>query len=374
MQNPLIGVSGPHPWDYPQVNNFLKTLNPTYTCPYIDYDVWMNGTSHPSWDGPKFYDAAYNLNQGYKMILGFSPIPLDKIATFVPMVLARYPNVWGVAPVLEQNAAISIAQIKEFRRVLPNARLVGPNLYTSYRVDYMDALLNGGAIACLDVLAMHDYFGCPGRGTSQPQPWGVYFHPTDPIHTDVPITPNLRGRIAWLKSYLKYTRKVFKNDHDVIYTEFGLFVNDPNDAKTVAQISKETNVPIVLSSPNTPSGPTSVSDFANGVYGEIVNGAFTMDWSLAIKNFLAEMETKFTLNTAQKVKMSADARSKNGNQSTIYNINWSTSNNYVVSLSPLDYDDVMVTAVNPGSVQISVEAMTGNKKLTSNIYVLVNPK
>jgi len=287
MKNPLIGVSGPHPWDTNEINNlFIKSLNATYSCPYVDYNWWMNGTSQPSWDGPRFYDEVYRLSKDYKMIWGFGTIPPDKISTFVPMILARYPDIWAVAPLLEAadvNQASEI--IKTFRAILPDTLLVGPNYPNDYAPAYMDALVKSGAIACLDIIAMHDYFGCPGNGSVPPQPWGAYSHPFDRVNAP---TPNLKGRIEWMQSYLKHTRQGF-NGHKVILTEYGIYINDANDGYQAARICKEMDVPLILSTPNSPAYQSWSLPFGNGVFTQQTNGTFKMEWSPAVQGFLKEI-------------------------------------------------------------------------------------
>ena len=289
MPNPLIGCSGPHPWEYPAINEFLKTLNATYSCPHVDYNWWVNGTDNKGWkggDGPAFYDDVYNLHKAYKMIMGFGPIPPQKLEEFVQMIAHRYPEVWAFSPLLENGDAIETDRIiKAFRAALPNARLVGPNLYTSHHPAYMDELVRLGTLGCLDILAMHDYMGCPGRGTAPTKPWGEYGHPTQVL--DYGHTPDLMGRIEWLRSYVKYTRNVFPDDPKIMYTEFGIYSGDINDAKLAAVISRLTEVPFILSTPNSPVG---ITPFSNGVYGPNVGGVFTTNWSPPVQEYLKTMD------------------------------------------------------------------------------------
>jgi hypothetical protein len=81
----------------------------------LDYNWFLNGTPNKNFlggDGPAFYDRFFVLNSKYRQLLQITSLPTNQIATFVPMILARYP-VWGLRPVVEEgNWAVAAATIK----------------------------------------------------------------------------------------------------------------------------------------------------------------------------------------------------------------------------------------------------------------------
>lgn len=287
-KNPCLGMSGLHPWGIEETHKLLREINGLYTVPYIDYHIWYNGKENlkPE-DAPAFYDKVISLNSEYRQILRFSPIPDDKRAEFVKMIIERYPNVWGVAPVSEIASAEEAAKtIKSFREILPDIRLVGPHYPTSYNVEYMDTLLKLGAIQCLDVIAMHDYYACPGRGTIPPPPWDgmPYAHPNEAMD----YFPNMFNRINWLKEkYVPFLRPNFNDGIKIIYAEYGLYSGNVNDAKLAALVSRYTGVPLILSSPQ---GPMGSYPYCHAIYTKQEDGSVTGKWNDAVNMLLETME------------------------------------------------------------------------------------
>ena len=282
MNNSLIGQSGFHPWDAPTTHEFQHTIKSTYCIPSIDYNWWVNGTNSEGWDGPRFYDEVYRLNKDHNMILTFGDIPEDKFVEFVQMITKRYPT-WGVSPICEIEDPVKSSKIiKQFRAALPEVRLVGPNLMNDYTPGYMDYLVSTGAMGCLDVVSMHDYFACPGNGSAPKAPWDKlpYFHPNASVNG----YPNLLGRIRWMESYVKHLRQSTFAGPKVILTEYGIYNVNVDDAKQAALVSKFTGVPLILS---TPHSPNTIYPYSNGVWDLTT---MIPSWSLPIQEYLKTMD------------------------------------------------------------------------------------
>jgi len=364
INHPLIATSGLHPWDSAVTHNLLRSLNPTYVRASINYNRWANEIA--------FYDRQYDLNKEYKIILTLDNIPLDKIAALVPEILNRY-KVWGVTPVNEDEDATSAAnRIKEFSRVAPEARLVGPDLQNDYSPSYMDELVRQGALACLDVLAMHDYFAVPGNGLAPPPPWDglIYSHP-DKIVNYYGF-PNLKGRINWLKSYIPHTRKKFTDGPKVMITEYGTYINDLNDSILAAKISKDTDVPFVFCYPNGPAGTGTPSSYPyfHGMYSADLSSAV---WSDPMLAYLNEIKVDLIINSEQRVELSLSATTKSGNKAKIINSAWSLSNNNVVDIKVAsDGLSAEILAKELGGVQVGVLINSGSTNpIGSDIYIQV---
>ena len=277
MNNSLIGQSGFHPWDEASTHAFQHTIKSTYCIPSVDYDRW-HGTEY----GVKFYDEVYRLNKDHNMILTFGDIPEDKFVEFVQMITQRYPA-WGVSPICEvEDFVKSSNSIKAFRAALPDVRLVGPNLMNDYTPGYMDYLVSTGAIGCLDVISMHDYFACPGNGSGPKAPWDQlpYVHPNASVNR----YPNLLGRIRWMESYVKHLRPSTFDGPKVILTEYGIYNANVDDAKQAALVSKFTGVPFIIS---TPHSPVQIYPYSNGVWDPVTKNP---SWSLPIQEYLKTME------------------------------------------------------------------------------------
>lgn len=201
------------------------------------------------------------------------------------MIAERYPNVWAIQPTSEIADVNEAAEtIKAFREILPySTRLAGPGHCTAYPVEYMDTLLKLGAIQCLDVITLHDYYACPGRGTAPKPPWDKmpYAH----VNERGDYFPSMLERIKWVKEkYFPHLRNVY--DHQLIYGEYGLYQNNPNDAKLAALVSRYTKVPLILSSP---SSPIDNYPYSNGIYIKQDDGFYRGEWTEAMKVFLETM-------------------------------------------------------------------------------------
>jgi len=273
MLNPLVGTTGLHPWDSTVTHDLLRSLNPLYMRMSVNYGRWQNEI--------QFYDQQYALNSMYQIILCLETVPLDQIETFVPMILDRY-KVWGVTPVNEdENAARTAQRILEFHRVVPEARLIGPDLQNNYSPVYVDELVRLGAIGCLDIIAMHDYFAVPSTPESL-----VWYRP-DEIVTYWGL-PNLPARIAWMKSYVLRLRKKFTDGPKVMITEYGTYINSVEDSVRAAQISKATDVPFMFCVPNEPAGLPGSILYAQALYS---NNNTEARWAPPMEAYLVEINT-----------------------------------------------------------------------------------
>lgn len=281
----LLGGGYAHPWDTAVTHGLLTNTPGDYTLATVNYDYWTNGTGKPpgvTTNGPAFYDDVFRLNQGRKILAVFYNVPTNAIASFVPMIVARYPDIWAVGPINENSDySVIVPTISLFRLALPNTRLFGPNYQNDYAPSYLDALIASNTLAQFDILSMHDYFACPGNGSAIPPPWttNVYAHPNEVTSHGYPA---LADRLALLKTYVPNLRTNTFTGPKVMITEYGLYVSNRNDALLAADIFRAQNIPVIMWA-GFPANTTNSFPYGNAIYNE--DGS-AVAWSEAMQAFL----------------------------------------------------------------------------------------
>jgi hypothetical protein len=260
-------MTGLDPLNIDITDDLQRTLPCKYSLCGISYDTWTNGL------GPTYYDDMYTLNSNYTLIWSFQDCPTNVIASWVPEVLNRYPLHWAVEPIIESSTTNCADRIRLFRQTLPNTILMGPALYSDYDPVWMDEFAAFGGFTNLDIISMHDYFHTPGNGdgnyTNFYAPWGPedYCSPNDNTKAESYwCDTNFTARINWIRSYTNLLRTNYPSVPKVMLTEFGLFVSNSADARTVARTINRESVPVILSSPWARAGATNSFPYSNAFY------------------------------------------------------------------------------------------------------------
>lgn len=293
-RNPLLGIQYLQSQNPAAQHTLMRTVPATYVNLPITYAILTGGAYGGYPDGTNYYDAQYALNTNWNVILQFSDMPTNLIATYVPYLVNRYPA-WMVVPLNENDdAAESSEIIKIYRAALPSQRMGGPALYHIVNPPYIDALVASNAFQLLDSFIAHDYLACPLNGVCTAGWWDEpYFHPIDvptSYHPEWSVG-NLRSRLEWMNSYTNLLRTDFTDTPKVMITEYGIYQNNTADGKYAGQIFRNMQIPVWVTAN---FATTNACPYNNALYDGDGVGYFTESQ----QNFLMRISpVKGTTNT-----------------------------------------------------------------------------
>lgn len=250
-QSPFLGVQYLQTQNTAAQRTLMSSVPASYVSLPITYAILTGGSYGGYANGTNYYDAQYalNTNSGWNVVLQFSDMPTNLIATYVPYLVARYPA-WMVVPINENDsAAESSDTIKLFRAALPSQRLGGPALYHIVNPPYIDALVASNAFQLLDSFVAHDYLAVPLNGLCTDGWWtNTYYHPSNTptgYHPEWSVG-NLPSRLAWMNGYTNQLRTNFTDTPKAILSEYGIFQNDAPDGDYAGRTFRAMNVPVFV--------------------------------------------------------------------------------------------------------------------------------
>jgi len=250
-QSPFLGVQYLQTQNPAAQRTLMSSVPASYVNLPIRYSILTGGAYGGYANGTNYYDAQYalNTNSGWNMVLQFSDMPTNLIATYVPYLVARYPA-WMVVPINENDsAAESSDTIKLYRAALPSQRLGGPALYHIVNPPYIDALVASNAFQLLDSFIAHDYLAVPLNGLCTDGWWtNTYYHPSNTptgYHPEWSVG-NLPSRLAWMNGYTNQLRTNFTDTPKAMVTEYGIYQNDVPDGDYAGRTFRAMNIPVFV--------------------------------------------------------------------------------------------------------------------------------
>lgn len=250
-QSPFLGVQYLQTQNTAAQRTLMSSVPASYVSLPITYAILTGGSYGGYANGTNYYDAQYalNTNSGWNVVLQFSDMPTNLIATYVPYLVARYPA-WMVVPINENDsAAESSDTIKLFRAALPSQRLGGPALYHIVNPPYIDALVASNAFQLLDSFVAHDYLAVPLNGLCTDGWWtNTYYHPSNTptgYHPEWSVG-NLPSRLAWMNGYTNQLRTNFTDTPKAIVSEYGIYQNDVPDGDYAGRTFRAMNIPVFV--------------------------------------------------------------------------------------------------------------------------------
>jgi len=279
---PWIGIAGFDPRDAPTARALVAALPPSFSRLALDESLFATNWS--------FADSqiAASKNIGANLIVSvMNTNDLVAYSNSLAAVIQRYTNeIWGTEAYSEPDSlgiTNYIAYLTTARYVIDSLgyhekiKLCGPSLSQSWMNSYLSNLWVLGVISNIDVVTAHDYFACPGNGaltTCNPQGIcaGTYAHPYE---SPSPGYPNLPGRIA----NMHYWAAVAGATNLVIFTEYGLYSGETNDAAVTADIAAANDCVLCLSSPEEPFGSLPWNHLlSNGWDTAMIEFLLTRNW------------------------------------------------------------------------------------------------
>jgi len=324
VKSPYLGVQ------YLQIQNpaaqhtLMSNVPATYVNMPITYAILTGGAYGGHANGTNYYDATYaaNTNAGWNIILQFSDMPTNLIATYVPYLVARYPS-WMVIPLNENDsAAESSAIIKLFRTALPTQRLGGPALYHIVNPPYIDALIASNAFQLLDSFVAHDYLAVPLNGLCTAGWWtNSYYHPSNTptgYHPEWSVG-NLPSRLTWMNSYTNQLRTDYTDTPKAIVSEYGIYQNDVPDGEYAGRIFRSMHIPVFVTAN---FATTNQCPYNNALYDGVGVGYFTESQ----QEFLSSVEITSSCAVASPVVVASGGAGLYSTSSSTINVSGTSDN------------------------------------------------
>lgn len=274
-QSPYLGVQYLQTQNPASQHTLMRTVPATYVNLPITYAILTGGPYGGYPNGTNYYDAQYALNTSWNIILQFSDMPTNLIATYLPYLVNRYPC-WMVIPLNENPDTSETSQIiKLYRAALPTVRMGGPALYHMVNPPYIDALIASNAFQLLDSFIMHDYLAVPLNGVCTDGWWtNSYFHPSNTptgYHPEWSVG-NLQSRLEWMQTYTNLLRTDYLDTPKIMITEYGIYQNDIPDGAYAGELFRRMKIPVWVTAN---FAATNQCPFNNALYDGTGVGYFT---------------------------------------------------------------------------------------------------